>query len=95
MPAKLSLQARLINLLSELDDAGVEAQQLSEGVRPAFRRLVGVATADLFLGARSCGIAREGSRAAQEQPSLDEQPGPRSSRQHPSPGAVRSGAEQP
>ena len=25
MPAKLSLQARLINLLSELDDAGVEA----------------------------------------------------------------------
>ena len=27
------------------------ALQLSEGVRPAFRRLVGVATADLFLGA--------------------------------------------
>ena len=31
--------------------------QLSEGVRPAFRRLVGVATAELFLGARGCGIA--------------------------------------
>ena len=28
MPAKLSLQARLINLLSELDDAGVEAKPL-------------------------------------------------------------------
>ena len=42
------------------------ALQLSEGMRPAFRRLVGVATADLFLGARGCGIAREESRAAQE-----------------------------
>ena len=38
MPAKLSLQASL---------------QLSEGMRLAFRRLVGVATADLFLGARA------------------------------------------
>ena len=33
MPAKLSLQARLINLLSELDDAGVEAVRSGLGAR--------------------------------------------------------------